>query len=73
MSCGAARFCSVEIISIPMCDQSTACNPHWHIRHRYITARGITVNLLSQRATHRSVAPVIGTRSVTNYSGSRQL
>ena len=21
-------------ISIPMCDQSTACNPDWHIRHR---------------------------------------
>ena len=23
----AARQC----ISVPMCDQSTACNPHWHI------------------------------------------
>ena len=22
-----------RLISIPMCDQSTACNPDWHIRH----------------------------------------
>ena len=26
----AARRC----ISVPMCDQSTACNPHWHIWSR---------------------------------------
>ena len=26
----AARRC----ISVSMCDQSTACNPHWHIRSR---------------------------------------
>ena len=26
----AARWC----ISVPMCDQSTACNQHWHIRSR---------------------------------------
>ena len=28
--CSAARRC----ISVPMCDQSTACNPHWQIRSR---------------------------------------
>ena len=24
-------------ISVPMCDQCTACNPHWHVRPRYST------------------------------------
>ena len=23
-----------RFISVPMCDQSTACNPRWHIRSR---------------------------------------
>ena len=26
----AARLC----VSVPMCDQSTACNPHWHVQSR---------------------------------------
>ena len=31
----AARRC----ISVPMCDQSTACNPHWHILSRWSTIK----------------------------------
>ena len=27
-------FVAKRCISVPMCDQSTACNPHWHIRSR---------------------------------------
>ena len=30
-SWGTARFCRGRHISAPMCDQSTECNPHWHI------------------------------------------
>ena len=26
-------------ISVPMCDHSTACNTHWHIRHRKSTIK----------------------------------
>ena len=29
-------------ISSPMCDQSTACNPHWHIRSGRAPLRGCT-------------------------------
>ena len=41
----AARRC----ICVPMCDQSTACNPRWHIRSRESTikrAHGITPDLI---------------------------
>ena len=28
-------------MSVPMCDQSTACNPHWHIRSRQSTIKRV--------------------------------
>ena len=28
-------------ISVPMCDQSTTCNPHWHIRSRQSTIKKV--------------------------------
>ena len=46
-TCGAARFCSARCISVPMCDHSTACNPHRHIRRRLSTIkRGIGLHLI---------------------------
>ena len=33
-TCCTSRFCSEAVHSVPMCDRSTACNPHWHIRSR---------------------------------------
>ena len=46
-------------ISIPMCDQSSACNPHWHIRARYCTTKRVhrvTPNLIQHtKYCHRSM------------------
>ena len=34
--CVTARFCNEEVhVYTPMCNQSTACNQHWHLRHGY--------------------------------------
>ena len=30
-----------QCISLPMCDQSTACNPHWHIWSRKSTIKRV--------------------------------
>ena len=56
--------------SIPMCDQSTACNPDWHIRHRQSTTKWVlrvTPDLVQHtQHCHRSTMGKITVRHATS-------